>query len=168
MLDVVIYAVELLICFLLQNTVFANLDIAGIVPDLMIVLVISAGYHKGKVYGMFMGIAAGLIIDLTFGSLIGVYALAYMFIGYCAGFLSTYYITHDTMLPIAMIAVGEFIFSLYGYIVNLLINGRFDVFYYMRRIMFPNVLYTICVGLFLYKLLDYIYISVMMPVKEDN
>lgn len=168
MLDFIIYAVELLICFLLQNTVMTKLNIAGIVPDLIVVLVVAVGYQKGKLQGMVIGIAGGLILDLTFGSLIGVYALAYMFIGYGAGFFTNYYIKYDTFLPAAMTAVAEFVFSLYGYIVNLLVNGRFDILYYMRRIIFPNVLYTAVVGILLYKLLDYIYISVLMPVEEEG
>lgn len=168
MLDFIIYAVELLVCFLLQNTVLTRFEIAGIVPDLIVILVVAVGYQKGRVHGMYIGLVGGLILDLTFGSLIGVYALVYMFIGYGVGCFSKYYIKYDTLLPLAMIAVAEFAFSLYGYFVNLLTNGRFDILYYMRRIMFPNVFYTVVVGIVLYKLLDYIYISVLMPVEEEN
>lgn len=168
MLDFVIYAVELLVCFLLQNTVLINFDIAGIVPDLIVILVVSVGYQKGRLHGMVIGLFGGLILDLTFGSLIGVYALVYMFIGYGVGMLSHYYIKYDTFLPLALIAVSEFIYTLYGYLVNMLTAGRFELLYYMRRIMFPSVFYTLIVGVFLYKLLDYIYISVLMPVEEEN
>ena len=50
----------------------------------------------------------------------------------------------------------------------MLTAGRFDLLYYMRRIMFPSVFYTVIVGVLVYKLLDYIYISVLMPVEEEN
>lgn len=168
MLDFIIYAVELLICFLLQNTVMTNFEIAGTVPDLIIILVVAAGYQKGKVHGMIIGLIGGLILDLTFGTLIGVYALIYMFIGYGVGFFADYYIKYDTFLPIAITAVGEFIYTVYGYIVNMLVIGRFDILYYMRRVMFPKIFYTILVGIILYKLLDYIYISVLLPVEEEQ
>ncbi len=167
MLDFVIYAVELLICFLLQSTVMTKLEIANTVPDLIVIVAVAAGYQRGKVHGMFIGLLGGLILDFTFGSLIGVYALVYMFIGYCSGFLTKYYIKYDTLLPAALTAVSEFAFTLYGYVVNMLVNGRFDILYYMRRVMFPKVFYTLVVGVILYKLLDLVYVSVLMPVKEE-
>lgn len=160
--------IELLVCFLLQTTVFTAFDIGGIVPDLLVVLVVATGYHKGKLPGMWMGIFAGLLLDLTFGNLVGVYAFVLMFIGYGCGFLNAYYIRFDNMFPIAMIAVSEFCFMFYSYIVNLLIHRRFDLFYYMRRIMFPKVCYTVIIGIFLYKLLDYIFINFFASAEEDE
>lgn len=168
MLDFIIYTVELLICFLLQNTVMTNFEIAGTVPDLIIILIVAAGYQKGKVHGMFLGLIGGLIIDFNFGTLIGVYALVYMFIGYGVGFLTDYYIKYDTLLPIALTAIAEFLFTLYGYLVNMLVIGEFDILYYMRRVMFPKIFYTVIIAVLLYKLIDYIYVSVLMPVEEET
>ena len=170
MLNIVVYTVELLICFLLQQTVFATgLSIGNIIPDLIVILVVSIAYQKGKIYGMFFGIAGGLIYDFQFGSgsMLGVYALAYLFIGYLAGFMADYYIKSDTLLPLAMIAVGEFLFGFYGYVVNMLISGDLNLFYYIRRTILPRTAYTILAGVILYKLLDYVYCSILMPEEEE-
>ena len=171
MLNIVVYSVELLICFLLQQTVFSTVfSIGNIVPDLIVILVIAIAYQKGKVYGMFFGIAGGLMLDLqlTNGSLIGVYALAYLFIAYLAGFMEPYYIKSDTLLPLAMIAVGELFFSFYGYVVNRLISGDLQLLYYIRRIMLPRICYTVIIGIVLYKLFDYIYDSILAPKTEEE
>jgi rod shape-determining protein MreD len=116
---------------------------------------------------MAFGIIGGLLLDITFGSLLGVYALAYMFIGYVCGKFNHYYIRFDTMLPLAMIALSEFVFSLYSYLVNLLVAGRFDISYYIRRIMLPKVCFTVLAAVILYKILDLVYMKVLMPVEEE-
>jgi rod shape-determining protein MreD len=167
MLGFVIYFVELIICFLLQNTVLSSFNIGGIVPDLIVILIVSVAYQRGRIHGMFMGIVGGLLLDITFGSLFGVYALAYMFIGYVCGMFNKYYIRFDTMLPLSMIALSEFAFSLYSYLVNLLIIGRFDIGYYIRRIMLPKVCFTVLAAIILYKLFDLVYMKVLMPIEEE-
>ncbi len=162
------YAVEMIILFLLQHTVFTNLSVGNIVPDLIIILVFAVAYQNGKVAGIFAGIAGGLLLDLTFGSVLGVYALAYMFIGYFCGFLANYYIRSDLLLPLAVISVSEFVFSFYSYIVNRLIYGDTLISYYFKRIMIPKVAYTLVLAVIIYKLLDYVYISILLEDEEDN
>lgn len=160
----------MIICFLLQHTVFTGLSIGNIVPDLIVVLVCTIGYQKGKVEGIFAGIAGGLLLDFQFGSIIGVYALIYMFIGYFCGFLAPYYVRSDTMLPLALTAASEFVFSFYSYIVNIVfkIDSEFEFFFYLRRVMLPKVAYTAVLGIFLYKIFDYIYITVLMDKEEEE
>ena len=154
--------------YLLQHTVFTNLSIGNIIPDLLIILIFAVAYQKGKVAGIFIGIAAGLLMDLQFGEVLGVYALCYMFIGYFCGFLATYYIKSDTMLPLAVIAVSEFVFSFYCFIVNRLIYGDTSLGYYFKRIMVPKTAYTILLAVIVYKLLDYIYISILLEDEEED
>lgn len=168
MLFFVVYLVELIICFLLQNTIFAKLNIGGIVPDLLIVLVVSIAYERGKVSGLFMGIIAGLLLDITHGTLLGVYALCYMFIGYLVGFLAKYYVKNDTVLPLCMLSLSEFTFMIYSYITGMLTHRRFEIFYYVKRIMLPKVLYTAIVGIILYKIFDYVFLRVITPSNEDE
>lgn len=167
MIGFVVYFVELIICFLLQNTVLSNFNIGGIVPDLIVILIVSVAYQRGRIHGMAMGIVGGLLLDFTFGDLLGVYALVYMFIGYACGAFNKYYIRFDTILPLSMIALAEFVFSLYSYLVNLLVAGRFDISYYIRRIMLPKVCFTVLVAIILYKVFDLVYMKVLMPVEED-
>lgn len=168
MLEFVICFIELMICFLLQNSVFSFFSIGGIVPDLLIVLVVTIGYHRGKVSGLFAGIIAGLLLDITAGSLLGVYAICYMFIGYAAGMVCDYYVRRDTFLPMCMIAIGEFAFMIYVYITDMFTHGNFEILYFVKRIMFPKVLYTAIVGVIIYKIFDFIYLRVIDANNEDE
>ncbi len=74
---------------LIQSTVMELLSIAGIKPDLVMLIVISNGFLRGTREGSFFGVVAGLLIDLLTGNYIGHYMLTMMFAGYTAGWFGT-------------------------------------------------------------------------------
>lgn len=76
----------IVVCFLLQSTLFQTLSFASISPNLLIVVVSSFGFMRGRKEGMWIGFFSGLLLDIFFGSVIGFYALIYMYIGYINGF----------------------------------------------------------------------------------
>ena len=78
-------AVLVLVCYLLQCTVFSSLELAGIKPNLMIIATSSIGFMRGSKEGMLVGFFSGLFIDIQFGTVIGMYALIYMLTGYVNG-----------------------------------------------------------------------------------
>ena len=159
----------MLTAFLLQSTVFAGVfDIGGAVPDLILIVVISYAYEYGKLDGMFAGILGGFFLDIQFGEILGVYALIYMLIGYACGFFNKFYVKYDTLLPVCIITVAEFICSFFGYIVNILVYSDVRIAFYIKRVMLPKTAYTMVAALVVYKLCDYIYLKVMAPVNEEE
>ena len=61
----------ILICFLLESTIFHKLTFASISPNLMIIVVSSFGFMRGKKTGMAVGFASGLLVDLLWGNMLG-------------------------------------------------------------------------------------------------
>ena len=57
----VITAVLIFACYLLQCTVFSSLELAGIKPNLMIILTSSIGFMRGSKEGMLVGFFSGLL-----------------------------------------------------------------------------------------------------------
>mgnify|MGYP000473648981 CR=1 FL=1 len=51
----IVLAITIIVCFLLQCTVFKALAIASISPNLLIVVVASFGFMRGKKEGLFVG-----------------------------------------------------------------------------------------------------------------
>ena len=70
------------VCYLLQSTVFQALSFASISPNLMIVVVSAFGFMRGKKEGLWIGFFTGLLLDIFTGSILGFYALLYMYVGY--------------------------------------------------------------------------------------
>ncbi len=165
MFTVLIIGIEILLGFLAQTAIFPHLAIAGVVPDILLIITVAVGYQRGHLQGMSVGIASGLLLDIAFGEVLGVYALFYLLIGYANGYLNKYYVEHDLFLPLGLVAISEFLLSFANYVFRFLVRGRLDVWYYIRRIMIPNVLYTVVIAIVVYKLLDYVHTHVL---KKDE
>lgn len=138
------------VCYLLQSTVFQALSFASISPNLMIVVVSAFGFMRGKKEGLWIGFFTGLLLDVFTGSILGFYALLYMYVGYFNGFFQKMFYPEDIKLPMLLIAVSDFSCSLIIYFLLFLFRGKFDILYYLLNIMIPELVYTMVVTIFLY------------------
>ncbi len=152
----VVTTVLILVCFLLQGTVFHALSFGGIVPNLLIVLTASFGFMRGEKTGLLIGFFCGLLVDVFFGNSIGFYSLLYMYIGYMNGKFSAVFYPEDIKLPIALILGSDLFYGLVCYVILFLLRSRFDFEYYFIHIILPEIVYTIVVTIFLYPLILWI------------
>ncbi len=152
----IITAFLILLCFLLQCTVFRFLAFGGIVPNLMIVLTASFGFMRGEKTGLLIGFFCGILVDIFFASVIGFYALLYMYIGYMNGKFAVVFYPQDIKLPVALILCSDFFYGIICYVILFLLRSRFDVMYYLVHIILPEIVYTIVVTLLLYPLILWI------------
>lgn len=140
----------IVVCFLLQSTLFQTLSFASISPNLLIVVVSSFGFMRGRKEGMWIGFFSGLLLDIFFGSVIGFYALIYMYIGYINGFFRKIFFPDDIKLPLILISASDLGYNLLVYLFLFLLRGRFGFGYYLIHIMIPELVYTILVTIILY------------------
>ncbi|MBO4695750.1 MAG: rod shape-determining protein MreD [Lachnospiraceae bacterium] len=168
MIVFLVYAVEILVALLLKTTVLQYVAFGfNNIPDLIVMVVVAAAYHRGKTKGMFIGFAAGLVLDIASGGLLGVFALFYMFIGYLNGFMAKYYVQNDFLLPLAMVAASEFLYSFMFWLFLFMTRGRTNLVSYISNQMFPQALYTTVVFIVVYRILDLIYWKVTKPLYTD-
>lgn len=149
----IVIALMILICFLLQSTLFNTFSIGSISPNLMIILTSSFGFMGGKKEGMAVGFFCGLLEDIFYGRLLGMHALIYMYIGYANGYFNRIFYGDDIKLPISLISVSELVYGLGTYVIMFLMRSRFAFPYYLRRIILPELVYTIIVTLVLYRII---------------
>ena len=153
MLTVLVSGFFIIICFLLQSTVFHSLSLGGIIPNLMIILTASYGFMRGRKSGLLIGFFSGLLMDIFFSDILGFYALLYMYIGYLNGVFKKMFYPEDIKLPIALIVGSDFLYNILIYLLTFLLNGRFQFLYYFFNIMIPEMVYTIIVTCIFYPLL---------------
>ena len=142
----------ILICFLLQGTVFKALSLGSITPNLMVILTSSFGFMRGKKEGMWVGFFCGLLEDIFYGRLLGMHAMIYMYIGYANGYFNHIFYGEDIKLPIFLISASELVYGLGTYTIMFVMRSRFAFSYYFFRIILPELLYTIVLTLFLYRI----------------
>ena len=106
-----ITALVILVAYVLQCTVFPVLDIAGIKPNLLLIVTASFGFMRGSKSGMLVGFLSGLLIDIQFGKMIGFYALIYLVVGFLNGLFEQMFYDEDIKLPLFLIAVSDFLYG---------------------------------------------------------
>ena len=142
-----------IICFLLESTIFQSLSFASITPNLLIVVTASFGFMRGKKEGMLVGFLSGLIIDVLFGDLIGFYALIYMVLGYVNGFFKRIFYPDDIKLPLILISASDFVLGNLVFVFLFVMRSKFDYWYYLGHIIIPELIYTVLVTLVLYQII---------------
>ena len=153
----IVYSLEIIILFVLQSSAFHFFQLADIMPNLLLILVVSTAYMRGRFSGMMVGFFSGLLVDIMFGSyVIGVYALLYLLIGFLMGYTNKVYSNDDYTLPIVFIGISDLIYGFFYYVFEFLLRGRLHFLYYLRRLILPEIIYTIAVSVLLYKLLHMI------------
>lgn len=162
----------LIICFLLQTTLFQYLKIANVLPNMVLVITAVSGLMYGRKMGIFIGVLCGLLLDLLYGSVIGISVLIYLFIGYGNGSANKIYFKEDYLIPLTAIMVSDLAYSLLYYICNFLLRGRLHFISYFMDIMMPEMIYTVLIGsvifLFIKKLDSWIDPPVEVPLKAKK
>ena len=151
-----ITAVIIIAAYLLQCTVFSSLELAGIKPNLLIIITASFGFMRGSREGMLVGFVSGLLADIQFGDMIGFYALIYLAAGFINGLFEQMYFDEDIKLPLFLIAGSDFIYGVVIYFLMFLLRSDFQFLYYLNRIIIPEAIYTIVITLAVYPLLLFI------------
>ena len=153
MLRKVCVAVLIILCFVLQSTVFRSLAFAGIVPNLLVILTASFGFMRGENEGLLIGFFSGLLCDIFFGDVLGFYALILMYIGFLNGKFNRIFYPEDIKLPLGLIIVSDISYSMTCYILLFLMQGKFNFPFYFTNVIIPEAVYTILVTCILYPLI---------------
>ena len=160
--------IMMIILYLIQTTIFNKIAIAGIKPNVVIILLVLISYKYGKVPGMMMGFFMGLFLDLTESDYIGYYAVIYLTIGYLLGFSNKLYNGDSTLMPLGLVGMSDFVLNFLIFITGFLLRNRLDLPYYMMRIILPETIYTIIVSVLLYRFIDFVYTKLDTIGKGDE
>lgn len=158
----------IVICFLCQSTLFQYIKLGGVVPNLLLIVTMSFGLMRGRREGLLVGFFSGLLIDIFFGSALGPYAFIYMTMGYANGFFHRIYYVEDVLLPMSMIAINDFIYNVIIYFLFFMLQNKLHFSEYLWQIILPEMIYTIFITLFFYKLLVRINLHLKRVKEADN
>lgn len=137
----------IIIAFLLQTTVFKSIALADVVPNLLIIVTVTYGYIRGRTHGMWIGFVCGIMLDMMYGSVIGLYAFIYMTIGFFIGYIKKIFFTDNILLPVVLFSISDFVYCFYYFITEFLLRGRLNFFFYFLHVILPEMMYTVLVGI---------------------
>ena len=142
----------IVVSFLLQCTLMKGIAIGSISPNLLVVLCVSIGLMRGKTSGLFTGFLTGLFIDLFYGYYPGIHAGIYMYVGFLSGFFYQVYYDDDVKVPMLLAAGGDFFYNFMVFVFLFLLQVNINFLYYLRRVILPEMIYTLVLTALVYRL----------------
>lgn len=152
---IIVLSLLVFILFILQHTLLNVIKLGNVTPNICLVLVITIAYCNGSGYGAVFGFIMGFIYDVFFGTFLGFESMLYVLIGYLTGLLhETFFdFNFNLKIPSLLFGIGCFIHNIVYYFFFYLLNGDLNFTIYLKQLIIPETIYTIVLGLIIYRLL---------------
>lgn len=111
-----------LTALLLQSTVFSQLELLGVKPELMYLVVILIAILEGPTEGVVVGFVGGMLQDFLLNLPKGLTALTLTLLGYGMGLARQYITSPSPLLPTILVGVGTAIGVLFYQVMGFLLG----------------------------------------------
>lgn len=112
----------------LQVAVAPHMSIGGIVPNLLLLVVVTLAFVGGSSAGLYGGFAAGLVLDMIGTGPVGAWALVLALTGYLSGMLAANVFAEGWLLPVTVAGLACLLAESV-YVLYLLVVGRSTGFF---------------------------------------
>ena len=126
----------------LETTVVVNINLFGILPDTIVAATVAIALVKGGIKGTVYGASCGMLIDILFGSVLGLHTIAYMLIGFFASRFSREYYADNLVFPALAAFVSYFIKELIIAVSLIIQNVSFSKSSLFLRFLLPAAVLT--------------------------
>jgi rod shape-determining protein MreD len=138
-----IVAAIVFVAALLQVTLFASMDVAGGVADVLLLALLSIALLRGAVVGAAAGFFGGLLVDVLTLDTLGVTALLYSLAGYWAGRYGETTGRSRAHAPLLTVLVATIAIAYAGYGLHFLLGEELSA----RRALVETLLPTLVLNL---------------------
>jgi rod shape-determining protein MreD len=116
------FAAIVLTALLLQSTVFEQMRLVGVKPELMYLVTILIAVTEGPQEGALVGFVGGMAQDFMLNTPKGITALTLTLVGYAVGMARQYIVSPSPLLPALLVGVGTAVGLGFYQIVRLLLG----------------------------------------------
>ena len=143
-----IYRVFLiLVITIIHNTIFKSLSIAGIRPDLLLIITLFAAFKYGSMEGQITGFISGFAMDIFSSQLFGVNAFTKTIIGFAAGHFQKRIYSENAPTILLFIFISSFFNGLIFAIMNIIFRpNAIDFWNYIVSVLLIEMVYNCIVG----------------------
>lgn len=150
----ILFVITFLILYYLQLNFFSWFRIAGVMPNLFVILVFYIGLFAGRSMGLTYGIIFGLLLDLLVGEKVGMTAIMLGIIGIIGGILDKNF-SKESRLTIMIMVVGTtLIYEIGMYILRYaILNSSIEILSFCK-ILLAEIVFNILITIILYPLIQ--------------
>ena len=140
--------------YFLQSNFFNWFTIAGVMPNLFVILVLFIGLFHGGTAGIVYGLAIGMVLDLVLGKQIGVNMIGLGIIGLLAALFDKNFSKDSRATIMFMVLGATIIFEVMVYVANgILYASNMELFNFVK-ILAVEVIYNLILTIIIYPLIQ--------------
>lgn len=155
--------------YFLQSNLFNWFTIAGIKPNVFVILVLFIGLFMGRTYGVCFGILFGFFLDILIGRNLGTSCVMLGCTGFLGGYIDKNFSKDSRIMVMAMVAITTFIYELISYIIQSTILSYYTMeIAVLVKILIIEIIYNIIITIIIYPILKRSGYYIEGIFKESN
>jgi rod shape-determining protein MreD len=127
----------------LQSTLMAQVTLLGVIPQLVLIMIVSLAFTDGPRVGVVTAFAGGLLQDLLLPqSIVGLTALVYVLIAYAVGSFREYSTTDSVWAPVFAVALSSLVAEASYALLSVILGQPWVSFVFTTKVIGLVVLYN--------------------------
>jgi len=160
--------ITFILIYLLQSIFFSEFTIAGIMPNIFIILMLYIGLYMGRTIGIIYGIIFGIFIDIWIGKTLGLTSIALASVGVISGLLDKTFSKDSRLIVILMGIICTIIYEVILYFMQYLaMKINVEILQFIK-ILFVEIIYNVIIIIILYPLIKVTGYEIENEVKGDK
>ena len=160
--------ISFIFIYLIQANFFTWFKIAGIMPNLLVILMLYIGLFMGKIPAITYGIFFGLIVDIFIGRKLGITSIMLAVIGVIADLFDKNFSKDNRITVMAMVAIITIIYEIGVYIISYaILNINAEILAFIK-ILLIEAIYNVILTIIIYPLMQLTGYDVEEEYKESK
>jgi rod shape-determining protein MreD len=153
-LSIIIVFITFIFIYFLQSNFFNWFNIAGIKPNLFIILSLFIGIFIGKVYGGVIGILMGVLLDFFIGKTVGINAISLGLAGLLGGLFTKNFSKDSRLTIMLMSCAATLACELISYIYQIILFKLSIEIWLFIKLIGIEILFNAMIIIIIYPLID--------------
>ena len=154
--------------YLLQTIFFTNFTIAGVMPNIFVILMLYIGLYMGRSIGIIYGIMYGIFIDIWIGRNIGITSICLAFIGFLGGLFDKNFSKDSRITVLLMGTISTIIYEILLYSVQYFVLEINLEILEFTKILAIEVVYNMLLISIFYPLMKFTGYEIESELKGDK
>lgn len=150
----ILLIITFVVIYFLHSNLFTWFKIAGVMPNLFVILILFIGLYANKYMGVTYGIVLGLLLDLFIGKKLGITAIMLGIIGIVGVVFDKNFSKENRITVLVMVVISTIIFETGEYILSYLINKSTLEIIPFFQILLIESLYNAIITIIIYPLIQ--------------
>lgn len=157
-----------IVIYLIQTIFFTHFTIAGIMPNVFIILMLYIGLYMGRTMGVIYGSIYGILIDIWVGKSLGLTSVALALVGILGGLFDKTLSKDSRLTVLLMGAICTIIYEIVLYFFNYMFFKINIEIYSFLKILFIETIYNVLLIIIVYPLMKATGYEIENEIKGDR